>query len=62
MNSPAPTRSYGRIIRLDLPSDLRLELVRRALEEHRSPDSQAEHMLEELLKRSAQRRQKAVVA
>jgi hypothetical protein len=46
-------------LRLLLPQDARTELARRALEERRSIEHQAEHMLEELLRRSQQRRIKS---
>lgn len=48
---PAPPRLH-----LVLPLDARTELTRRALEERRSVEHQAEHMLEELLRRSQLRR------
>jgi hypothetical protein len=47
-------------LHLLLPLDARAELARRALEERRSIEHQAEHMLEEVLRRSQQRRVKPI--
>jgi hypothetical protein len=54
---PSPTRSYTSRLRLDLPFDARTELARLALEQHRSAESQAVFMLEQMLRRSSARRQ-----
>jgi hypothetical protein len=54
---PSPTRSHTSRLRLDLPFDARNELARLALEQHRSAESQAVFMLEQLLRRSSARRQ-----
>jgi hypothetical protein len=53
-----PVAAAGRIPRLRvlLPLELRAELVRRALEDKRSIEHQAEHILEQALRRSLTRR------
>jgi len=60
MNSPAPTRTHVSRLRVLLPLELRVELTRRALEERRSPEAQAEHILAQVLQRSLARRQEQV--
>jgi len=57
--SPQPRSYYTSRLRLDLSFDSRDELTQLALEQHRSAESQATYMLEQLLRRSRARRQSA---
>jgi hypothetical protein len=54
---PPRAHAYTGRLRLDLSFNSRDELTQLALEQHRSSESQATYMLEQVLRRSRARRQ-----